>query len=112
MPPLFALTIEPTNAQEVVTIDLVNSTQEEEEAEENPPNMTQTSDEGTVTSDEVQFEESVLTKCICQGCENPPKNDENLEGVLCSNECAVKYSRDVFRMWVQSQQINPQQHVK
>lgn len=103
----FQQSIEPAPAPEIVTIELLDSSQEDS-ASNSPDRPNPSDQETTEVSDDqtTTIAEDTLTKCVCAGCENPPKEDDQWEGEFCSNECAVKYCQRIFKTWVQEQKNN------
>lgn len=91
---------------EIVSIDPIPENNEVEPA--SPVRQSHSEQENEHSNDQTTTTEDIPDKCICPGCENPSKEDEQWEGEFCCNECAIKYCQGIFKSWVQKQR-NEQQ---
>uniref|UniRef100_A0A336LL79 CSON010708 protein n=1 Tax=Culicoides sonorensis TaxID=179676 RepID=A0A336LL79_CULSO len=107
---LINLTTDPQNGDAIVTIDLLESSQDsieitdipaspKESGRTSPPLLTKQTEE---CETKPPFDD-VPTQCIKSGCDKPPKEDDQWEGEFCSNECAVKYCHETFKLWLNNQ---------
>lgn len=96
-PPPLQIKIVPASVQPE-TVDLVNSGDEQEHAEEDDAEVVP-SEEDVMEVSASTVASSSKTVCLRAGCNKPAVDSEDWDREYCSNECVAHHCRDVFQAW-------------
>lgn len=97
-PPPLQIKIVPATVQPE-TVDLVNSGDEQEHAEEEDVEEVVPLEEDVMEVSASTVSSSSKTVCLRAGCNKPAVDSEDWDREYCSNECVAHHCRDVFQAW-------------
>lgn len=97
-PPPLQIKIVPAAVQPD-TVDLVNSSDEQENPEDDDVAEVVPLEEDVMEVSASTVTSSLRTVCLRAGCNKPAVDSEDWDREYCSNECVAHHCRDVFQAW-------------